>query len=298
MRSYREQLLDPAFVGTLDTLELQVSCAVEGFLHGRHRSAYLGCSVEFMSHRQYQPGDDLRYLNWKVLARQDRLYIKEFAADSNLTCHLVLDTSRSMGCANGPMSKFRYGCIVAGAFTLVALRQQDAAGLTLFADRVHGQVPARVAPTQLDDILLALDTVTDEGRSDHRRALHQVAEAYRRRGLIVLISDLIGDIDGLLEGLDHLRFGGHEVLVVQVLDPYERDLDVDGPCRFVDRESGAEVRTTPAAIREDYQRAVTRWLDRLGSAFLDRGIDWLSVTTADPFDVALTGFIARRFRPG
>jgi uncharacterized protein (DUF58 family) len=289
-------LIDPAFFSRLESIELRARALVEGSMHGLHRSPYLGLSVEFASHREYAPGDDLRHLNWKLYARHDRLYIKEYDADTNLNLHLLLDASASMTCANAGRSKLHYAASLAAALAHLALKQRDAVGLTVFSDAVTAHLPPRTRPNQLDEVLATLAAAEVRPAPDNDRAFHQAAEFATRRGMVVVLGDLFGDLDSIVRGLDHLRFRNHEVIVFQIMDPWERDLSVDGQIRFRDLESGETLTTQAEAVREAYQEAVDAWRKRIEIECRKRAIDRIELTTQDPPDHALLDYLVRRAR--
>jgi uncharacterized protein (DUF58 family) len=287
-------LVDPQLFATLEDLELIARTAVEGFLQGLHRSPYVGFSVEFASHREYLPGDDLRHLNWKLFGRQDRLYVKQYDAETNLDLHLLLDWSGSMTTRSGRLSKQRYAACLTAALAHLALRQRDAVGLTLFAGGVLEHLKPGAKPNQLDEVLHCLTRIPLAARADSAKVLHEVAELMPRRGLVVVLSDLFYDPAEVLAGLDHFRFQGHDVLVFQVLDPLERWLPVEGSVRFHDLETGEEVITEADAIRPAYEAALGRWLEELEQGCRTREIDRVVLTTDDPLARALSDYLARR----
>ena len=288
------QLVDPVFFSQLESLELRSRSIVEGFLHGLHRSPFVGFSVEFNSHREYVQGDDLRHVNWKLYARQRRLYVKEFDAETNMNLYLMLDISGSMECANGSCSKLVYGSALAAALTHLALKQHDAVGVTLFADRVISHLKPSAKPHQLQEILQTIDAVRSRPKSDATRALHQCAELAPHRGLVVIISDLFDDIDAIIHGIEHIQFQNHEVLVFHILDPWERDLPLEGSIRFHDLESGEEITTQAESVRQQYLEAIGTWRENLNRACLNRGVDRVELTTNDPLDQALIDYLALR----
>lgn len=293
-------LVDPAFFSRLESIELRARSIVAGTMHGLHRSPYLGMSVEFASHREYAPGDDLRHLNWKLYARHDRLYVKEYDADTNLNLYLLLDVSHSMGCAHAGRSKLEYAATLAAGIAHLAIRQRDAVGLTLFADAVVDHRPPRARADQLDAILAAIGNAATRPApgAAPARAIHQAADLARRRGLVVLFSDLFGDVDAVVGGLDHLRYLNHEVVVFQVLDPVERDLSVEGNVRFADLESGETLVTEADGLRAAYRKAVADWRATLEAECRKRAIDRVELLTTDPPDRALLDYLARRARLG
>ena len=211
---------------------------VEGFLHGLHRSPYVGFSLEFASHREYLRGDDLRHLNWKLFGRQDKLYVKQYDAETNLDLHLLVDWSGSMATATSGTSKQRYAACVAAAVAHLALMQHDAVGLTLFADTILEHVAPRAKSSQLNTLLNTFVQVAARPHGESACVLHNIVELMPRRGMVVLISDLLYEPEELFAALDHFRFHGHDVLIFQVLDPLERRMPVGGAVRFQDLETG------------------------------------------------------------
>ncbi|HEY3969235.1 MAG TPA: DUF58 domain-containing protein [Planctomycetaceae bacterium] len=288
------ELVDPAFFSRLDNIELRARSIVEGFMHGLHRSPYVGFSVEFSSHREYVPGDDLRHVNWKLFARQKRLYVKEYNAETNLNLYILLDISNSMECASKGRSKLHYGSALAAALAHLALKQQDAVGITLFADEVVASLPPKAKSHQLDEILRLISATHARPVSDAGRALHQAAELARHRGMVVVISDLFDDLTRIMDGLDHLRYSNHEVLLFHVFDPYERDLPLEGNIRFRDMETGEELTTHAEGVRECYLAAMNQWRDEVERECRNRAIDRIELTTDDPLDEALLDYFVKR----
>ncbi len=288
------ELVDPAFFSRLESIQLRARSIVEGFMHGLHRSPYVGFSVEFSSHREYVPGDDPRHVNWKVFARHRRLYVKQYDAETNMNVYLLLDVSGSMECANTGRSKLHYGAALAAALAHLALKQRDAVGLTLFADSVVSHLAPRAKPHQLDDILHAIASNSARPVSDASRALHEAAELATRRGMVVIISDLFDDIPAIVSGLEHLRFKNHEVLILHVLDPWERDLPLEGNIRFHDLETGETLTTQAEGIRDRYQEAVRRWRTDLDAECRNRAVDRIEMTTDDPLDQVLLDYLVKR----
>ena len=288
------ELVDPAFFSRLDNIELRARSIVEGFMHGLHRSPYVGFSVEFSSHREYVPGDDLRHVNWKLYARQKRLYVKEYNAETNLNLYILLDISNSMECASKGRSKLHYGAALAAALAHLALKQQDAVGITLFADSVVAHLPPKAKAHQLDEILRLISATRARPVSDAGRALHQAAELARHRGMVVVISDLFDDVTRIMDGFDHLRYMNHEVLLFHVFDPYERDLPLEGNIRFRDLETGEELTTHAEGIRESYLEAFGHWRTEVERECRNRSVDRIELTTDDLLDQALLDYFVRR----
>lgn len=296
MTGNSQQLVDPVFFSRLESIELRARGIVEGFLQGLHRSPFVGYSVEFASHREYVPGDDLRHVNWKIFARQKRLYVKEFDAETNLNLYILLDISRSMDCANSGCSKLAYGSALAAALAHLALKQRDAVGLTLFADEVVAHLDPKARPQQLDEILRTIERTRVRPRSDAARCFAHAVELARRRGLVVIISDLFDDLPPIIRGLDHLRFRNHEVLMFHLFDPWERRMPLDGNIRFRDLETGQEITTQAEGIRDEYQQRVEAWCAEIERECLNRGIDRLELTTDQPLDKALLDYLVQRSR--
>jgi uncharacterized protein (DUF58 family) len=294
-RAARE-LIDPQFFATLEDLELIARTAVEGFLQGLHRSPYVGFSVEFASHREYLPGDDLRHLNWKLYGRQDRLYVKQYDAETNLDLHLLVDWSGSMTMRSAGAGKQRYAARLTAALTHLALRQRDAVGLTLFAGGVLDHLRPRAKANQLDEVLQCLTRTPLRPRCESARVLHEIAELMPRRGLVVVISDLFYDQAEVFGGLDHFRFLGHDVLVFHVLDPLERKLPLEGTVRFHDLETGREVVAQAQDVRVAYEAAVGRWVSELEEGCRTRDVELAALTSDEPLDRALYDYLARRGR--
>jgi uncharacterized protein (DUF58 family) len=290
------ELADPEFFSRLESIELRARSVVEGFLHGLHRSPFIGFSVEFASHHEYVPGDDPRHINWKLYARQHRLYVKEFDGDTNLNLYVLLDVSGSMACASLGRSKLSYAAVLAAALAHLAIRQHDAAGVTLFADGVLANLPPRASAHQQQEILGLIANVTPRAPTDAGKAIHQAAELCRKRGLVAVISDCFDELPRILDALDHLLFLKHEVVLFQVLDPWERDLPLEGNVRFRDLETGETLTTLSEGVRDGYRKAVSEWLRELNRECRSRGIDRVELTTDDPLDKALLEYFLRRAR--
>jgi len=288
------EYINPSLLANLEDLELIARTLVEGFLNGLHRSPYVGFSVEFASHREYVPGDDLRHLNWKLYARNDKLYVKQYDAETNLDCHLVVDVSASMETASAGVSKRRYATMLAAAVAHLALTQRDAAGVTLFAAGVLAHVKPRVQGNQLQEILSTIAHCPGRIQSASAGVLHEVAELMPRRGLVILISDLFFETEEIFSGLDHFRFRGHDLVVFQILDPVEQRMPLEGQVRFRDLETGDELTTQVDEIRADYESAIASWQSELDEGLGVRGIDRVSLTTDQPLEQALFSYLTKR----
>ncbi len=291
------RFLDPAVIARLGSMELKARTVVEGFLSGLHRSPYKGFSVEFAEYRQYLPGDDLSTLDWKVFARSDRHYVKKFEEETNLDCHVLLDMSASMAYrGGGAMTKLEYGSVLAASLAYLMSRQRDATGLISFDEKIVGRLPASARPGHLHSILLALEKMSPGTRSNVGRPLHQLADALGKRSLAVLISDLFDDPETVVKGLKHLRFRGTDVIVFQVLDPYEIHFPFKAAARFTDVESADEVTADPSKVRDAYLAALDKLRGQYEKELRSNGIDFLTLDTSKPLDFALLAYLDTRAR--
>jgi uncharacterized protein (DUF58 family) len=288
------ELANPAFFSRLDNLELRARGIVEGFMHGLHRSPFVGFSVEFASHREYAQGDDLRHVNWKLFARQKRLYVKQFDAETNMNLYLLLDVSGSMSCHSKGVSKLDYGAALTAALAHLALKQHDAAGLILMADEVVAHLPPRARPHQLQEMLRVIGGIKPQRVSHAARAFPQAAELCTHRGIVVVLSDLFDDMEAIMKGLDRLRFHKHEVILFHLWDPWERDLPLEGHCKFHDIETGEVLLTQAEGIRAGYLAEVKKWRNEVETVCRNRSVDRIELTTDDPLDQALLDYLVRR----
>lgn len=296
-RDYRKYL-DPAVVSKLASIELKARLVVEGFIVGLHRSPYHGFSVEFAEHRQYMPGDDFRHIDWKVYGKSDRFYIKQFEEETNLKAYLLLDASRSMGYKSVGISKLEYGSYLAASLAYLMLRQQDAPGLLVYDEKIRSYIPPRGARSHITPILKRLNETEPSNKTDAAMAFHELADRIRRRGLIIVISDLLDDPERFLLGLKHFRHRQHEVIVFQILDPYERNFAYRAEARFRDMETDRELLTDPWQIRKEYMAKLEEYLGRITRACRDSQIDYHLLDTSIPFDRALFGYLAKRSKLG
>jgi uncharacterized protein (DUF58 family) len=288
--------LDPAIVARLGTIDLKAKTIVEGFLTGLHRSPFKGFSVEFAEYRQYLPGDDLATLDWKIYARTDRHVVKKFEEDTNLECHVVLDVSRSMGYGSHAVTKLQYGSYLAGALAYLMHRQRDAVGLLTFDDRIRELLPSSARPGHLKAVLMTLERLQLGTRTDIAKPLGDLVQAIRKRGLVVLISDMLDDPDRIIDGLKHFRYRGTDVVVFQVLDPHELQFPFDRAARFRDMESEQEVVAVPAAVREGYKARLDGMIAHFRTVLGQHGIDYTLLDTSQPLEAALLAYLQTRRR--
>jgi uncharacterized protein (DUF58 family) len=289
-----KRFLHPEAIKRITRLDLRARYIVEGFLSGMHRSPYFGQSVEFRQHREYTWGDDPRYVDWKVWAKQDRYYVKQFEEDTNLRCTLLADVSNSMRYGRGHLSKFDYACTVAVSLAYLLLRQQDAVGCVSFDESTRMAVPLRTKRNHLDSIIQALDISSPKNKTDMFQILRNVAETYPRRGMVVVVSDLLVERAGLFRGLKLLRSRGHDVLVFHVLDDDELDFPFQGPTRFEGLESPDILRCNPRALREGYLKALGAYLEEVRRGCTAHAVDYALIRTSQPLDAALAAYLSNR----
>jgi uncharacterized protein (DUF58 family) len=290
-------LLTPDLVGRLGRLDLVARLVVEGFLTGLHKSPYHGFSAEFAEYRQYIPGEPVANMDWRVFAKTDRHYLKVFTEETNLRAHLLVDCSASMDFRGDPdrPSKKTYASYLAAALSYLLLRQNDAVGLVTFDEAPLAHVPARSMRRQLFQVLKVLDDLPEGRGTSLGGVLHRVAEQVQRRGLILLLSDMMDDPERILSGLKHFRHKGHEVVVFQILDPRELDLDFDGEVEFESlEEPGRRIRLEPAHMRAGYRERFDAWRNTLRRECRRQLVDLVEITTDTPFERGLGAYLQKR----
>jgi uncharacterized protein (DUF58 family) len=295
-RSQVKQLLDPDVAARLKGLELRARLVVEGFISGLHKSPYHGFSVEFAEHRQYMPGDAVARLDWKVFAKTDRYYLKEFEEETNLRCQILLDCSGSMAFGTQGVTKFEYARTLAAALAYLMQRQRDAVGLTAFSDRMVADLPSRSARMHLHLLLRQLSALEPASTTSTREVFGTMADRLKRRGLVIIISDLLTDPAAVIRGLKHFRHRRHEVVVFQVLDPRELDFSFPRAARFEDMETGELLPTLPAHIRHAYSAQMQELTDTYRKNCLESLVDYHLLNTEVPFGHALYAYLGKRSR--
>lgn len=288
--------LDPRTLAKLQGLTLRARRIVEGFVAGLHRSPYRGFSVEFAEHREYVPGDDIRYLDWKVFGRTDKFYLKQYEDETNLICYLVLDVSESMSYRgpDSPLSKLEYAQCIAAALAWLVLQHQDAVGLITFDRQIRDYVPPSNSPSRLNELLSVMEQAPSANKTAIGNTFQQLAQKLTRRGIVLVISDLFDEAKSVLNGLRHLRHRQHDLAVLQILDPAELSLPFDRPTLFHGLEGMPELTTQPRAIRAAYQAELDSFLKQIKRGCLDNEIDYRLVSTDQSFDVALSAFLSSR----
>jgi uncharacterized protein (DUF58 family) len=291
-------VLRPDVVSRLSRLDLVARLVVEGFITGLHRSPYHGFSVEFSEHRPYMPGDPLRTVDWKVWGRTDRYYVKRFEEETNLRAYLLLDASGSMGYGSGKTTKFQYALSLAAALSYLMLLQRDAVGLITFDTKIRSYLPPRSMMSYLHVILRQLEKTSCTGETQLAATFHQMAERIKRRGLIIVLSDLLDNQQDVLNALKHFRHRKHEVIVFHILDPMEKSFAFENDAMFFDIETGHRIPVQPWHIRSEYQSAVSDFLESFKRGCRENRIDYAPMDTDQPFDDALFRYLAMRKKIG
>lgn len=290
------QYLDPETVTKLNSLELRAKLVVEGFISGLHKSPFHGFSVEFADRRQYMPGDPIRLIDWKHYAKSDRYYIKQYEEETNLKSYILLDMSASMAYTSELISKKDYAGSLAAALAYLNLKQRDAVGLVTFDDKIRNYIPPGSKGGHLNRLLQELSRQQPSDKTDIASALHLMADRIKRRGLVILISDLLDDPDKIISGLRHFRHNRHEVIVFHIVDPRERDFAFREEAIFKDMETGEEITTLPWQIKKSYAEAFADFSKKLSLHCRQSRIDYHLIDTSTPFDKALYAFLAKRAR--
>jgi uncharacterized protein (DUF58 family) len=290
--------IDPQTVMRIKNLQMRARVVVQGFFAGIHRSPYHGFSVEFSEYRAYTPGDDPRYLDWKLFARSDRYCVKRFEDETNLLCYLVVDMSRSMTYGSGSYTKTDYARTMAASLAYFLFMQRDAVGVLTFDEEITDYLPPRHRPGHLRRLMGVLERETGGRSTNLARPLEQIAESVRKRGLVVLISDLLAPADVLRAKLGYLRSRGHDVVVLRVLDPGEVDFPFSAPGMFHDLESGRNLYIDPQIARADYHRRFTEHATELQRACIDLGVDFAQLSIDRPLELTLFDLLQARMRRG
>ena len=294
MENY-QKYLNPQTLASLEGLDLQARMIVEGYVAGMHPSPYHGFSVEFAEHREYVPGDDIRHVDWKVWSKTDKDYLKQYEEETNLLLYLLLDTSESMAYASGKnVSKLQYAQMVAASLGYMVLQQQDSVGLATFDDSVRRYLKPAGQPSHLKELIHLLDATPARAKSDMGIVFHDLAERFKKRGVVVVLSDLFDDVPKIIAGLKHFRHRRHEVIVFHVLDPAELDFTFRDTTLFKGLEGMPDVLTEPHALRRAYQAEVGAFLDELKKGCRMIDIDYVPLRTDWDLDAALSSYLAAR----
>ena len=288
------RFLHPESLARISSLELRARQVVEGYISGKHRSPFFGHSVEFVQHREYVPGDDIRHLDWKAWSKTDRFYIKQYEEETNLRASVVVDVSESMHYGRGPLNKYEYACTAAACLGYLLMRQQDATGLITFDSDVRQVLPPRTSQTHLDAFIKALDVSRPREKTDINAILRRVAESVQSRGMVLLFSDLLVDREPLFKGLEMLRHRRHDVMVFHVLDDDELNFPFAGTTRFEGMEELPHLLCDPRALRDGYLEALEEYLVEVRRGCSRMGIDYTLIRTSDYLDAVLSKFLHHR----
>jgi uncharacterized protein (DUF58 family) len=288
--------LDPDVIAKAQALGVQARTLVEGLRVGDHKSPYRGFSVEFVQHREYVPGDDIRHIDWKSYGRSERYTIKQYEQETNFTAHLMLDASRSMLYGEGDTNKLEYAKTLTAALSYLIIQQRDSVALNIFDAAWRERLPASGQMGHVQTILNTLVSVEPRDKNAMGPLLHDIANQVRRRGLFFLISDCFDDVDSILGGLQHMRFGGHEVIVFHILHPDEVSFPFDGMVKFDAMEERMHLLTRPQMIRPTYLRALNKYLEEFQLGCERNRIDYVRMNTGKPLAETLTEYLARRLR--
>jgi uncharacterized protein (DUF58 family) len=288
------RFIDPAVLARIGNLELLARHVVEGFINGLHRAPYFGASIDFAEHRGYVAGDDIRRVDWRLFARTDRYYVKQYEADTNTSLNILFDVSRSMSFASRGVSKLDYGSYAAACLAYLAHRQRDRVGIVTFDSEIVTHVPP--SAKHFDVVLQTLDRAKAERPGNLSAPLNAMAEHFKRRGLLVLISDFYEEPDAVLDAIKPLRFLGNDLIVFHVLDPAEIDFGFEDASSFQDLESGEQVPVVPESLRAEYRQMIQAHIAALGTKFSEHRIDYTVLNTSEPLDRALFSYLSSRER--
>lgn len=290
------KFLDPKILARLEGLQLRARLIVEGYVSGVHRSPFHGFSVEFAEHREYAPGDDLRYLDWKVFGRTDKYHLKQFEQETNLVCYLLLDISESMRyrSADAAMSKFEYAQCLAAALAYLVLHQQDSVSMVTFDNEIRALVRPGSNPSHIKQLIQVMEQSTTERKTTTGPIFHELAQRLKKRGIIVVISDLFDDVDSMMAGLKHLRHRRHEVILMHVLDPAELDFRFRQTTLFKGLEQLPDVLLEPRSLRKAYLEEFGRFIHHIKRGCRMNRIDYVPIRTDQPLDVALSSYLSSR----
>lgn len=295
--SDRRKYLDPKNVAALKNLELRAKLVVEGFITGLHKSPYHGFSVEFSEHRAYRPGDEIRHIDWQVYGRSNKYYVKQFEEETNLRCTLVIDSSASMNFSSGDnISKFDYAIYLASSLAYLMNQQRDAVGMAVFNEEVVDFMPPRSKKSYMSQIVRKLSEIEPSKRTGMSAALDKLAERVKRRGLVIIFSDLFDDTESVSNALKHFRHKNHEVIVFHILDPRELDFNFKSGSTFVDLETDEKILTQPQQLKKAYAEKIDEYINSLKEICYKQNVDYHLTKTNEPFDKALLNYLAKRQR--
>jgi uncharacterized protein (DUF58 family) len=292
----KSKYLDYDVLARIDSMQLLAKVVVEGFVLGLHRSPFRGFSVEFAEYRQYSPGDEIKHVDWKVFGKTDRYYVKQFEEETNLACYIMLDASASMGYKSSEegITKLEYASYLAACLSYFMMRQRDATGFMVFDSKVRTVLPPRLRQSHLRRILSDLEEIKPGGDTNIAGPIHDLAESLKRRGLVILISDLMDDPEKVLSALQHFRFRGHDVLVFHVMDTGELTFPFESMTEFSDLETDEKVLVAPEGMKPLYMEELRRFLTFYEKGCADMKVDYKLFDTTKPLEIALSEYLYRR----
>ncbi len=290
----KRKYLQPETVALLNSMAMRARLVVEGYIIGQHQSPYHGFSVEFAEHRAYGSGDEIRHIDWKLFGKTDRLYIKRYEEETNMRTQIILDTSRSMLYKSGKVSKLTYANSLAASLSYLMINQQDAVGITQFSKKIDNTIPPKSKPSHLGIILAQLDDERTGMDTKVGLVLHELAERIKKRGLVILISDLLDDQNNIMNGLKHFRHQKQEVIVFHILDRKELEFDFNTRTNFIDMESGEEIVTEPWHIQSDYKKLIANLQSNYKKECREHLIDYVPIFTNQSLDISITEYLNKR----
>ena len=294
----KRKYLEPEMVARLSNMSLRARLVVEGYIIGQHKSPFHGFSVEFAEHRAYGPGDEIRHIDWKLYGKTDRFFVKQYEEETNLRSYILLDTSRSKEYKSDKISKLDYGNYLSAALAYLMINQQDGVGLTLFDNKIKTFIPPRSKPSHVNTILSHLDNIGSGKDTDVGLVLHEMAERIKKRGLVIIISDLFDEVENIMKGLKHFRHNKQEIIVFHVMDRKELEFDFTNRTKFKDMETNEQITTEPWKIRKVYQKSIQSYQNELRLKCREQKIDYVPLFTYQRLDLALNEYLKKRQRLG
>ena len=290
----KRKYLRPETVAMLNSMSLRARLVVEGYIIGHHRSPYHGFSVEFAEHRSYEPGDEIKHIDWKLFGKTDRLYVKRYEEETNLRAYIILDTSKSMLYSSAEVSKLSYANSLAASLSYLMINQQDAVGIAKFSDKIDTFIPPKARPSHLNLILSQLDDKDSGNDTQIGMVLHELADRIKKRGMVILISDLLDKPENIMKGLKHFRHQNQEVIVFHIQDRKESEFDFDTRTKFFDMETGEEIVTEPWHIRSNYNELISKLESNYKSNCRENLIDYVPLFTDQSLDIGITEYLIKR----
>ena len=290
----KRKYLRPETVALLNSMSLRARLVVEGYIIGHHRSPYHGFSVEFAEHRSYGPGDEIKHIDWKLFGKTDRLYVKRYEEETNLRAHIILDTSKSMLYNSAEVSKLSYANSLAASLSYLMINQQDAVGIAKFSEKIDTFIPPKARPSHLNLILSQLDDKDSGNDTQIGMVLHELADRIKKRGMVILISDLLDKPENIMKGLKHFRHQNQEVIVFHIQDRKESEFDFNTRTKFFDMETGEEIVTEPWHIRSNYNELISKLESNYKSNCRENLIDYVPLFTDQSLDIGITEYLIKR----